>query len=58
MIFKIKNLLDKSGGIEYNINIKEGDRCVAAPELILITACGCNAKAVIFYLLYFFRLLK
>lgn len=56
MIFKIKNLLDKSRGIEYNGNIKEGDRGVAAPVYGLITAYGCELEAVILLLFYYFLL--
>lgn len=58
MIFKSKICLTNRGKIRYNGNITDGDRGIASPDLVLITSYGCKVEAVIFYLLYFFRLLK
>ncbi len=58
MIFKSKICLTNRGELSI-INIKEGDRGVAAPVYGLITAYGCELEAVIFItLLLFFIVFK
>lgn len=55
MIFKSKICLTNRGELSI-INIKEGDRGVAAPVYGLITAYGCELEAVILLLFYYFLL--
>lgn len=55
---KAKNALDKSGENRYNRNIKEGDRCVAAPEVIFNNCLWLQRKGSYFLFALLFSLIE